>query len=45
MKSSAATVGEYLEELAPERREAVSAVREVVLANLPTATRRGSTSA
>ena len=35
MKSSAATVGEYLEELAPERREAVSAVREVVLANLP----------
>ena len=35
MKSNAATVGEYLEELAPERREAVSAVREVVLANLP----------
>ena len=35
MKSSATTVDEYLEELTPERREAVSAVREVVLANLP----------
>ena len=35
MKSSAATVGEYLNELSPERREAVSAVREVILANLP----------
>ena len=35
MKSSAATVGEYLDQLTPERREAVSAVREVVLANLP----------
>ena len=35
LKSSAATVGEYLDQLTPERREAVSAVREVVLANLP----------
>ena len=35
MKSGATTVSEYLEELSPERREAVSAVREVVLANLP----------
>ena len=35
MKSGAATVQEYLGELSPERREAVSAVREVVLANLP----------
>ena len=35
MKSGAATVDEYLDELTPERREAVSAVREVVLANLP----------
>ena len=35
MKSGAATVSEYLEELTPERREAVSAVREVILANLP----------
>lgn len=35
MKSSAATVDEYMDELTPERREVVSAVREVVLANLP----------
>ncbi len=35
MKSTATTVAEYLEELTPERREAVSAVREVILANLP----------
>ena len=35
MKSDAATVEQYLRELTPERREAVSAVREVVLANLP----------
>ena len=35
MKSSAATVDEYLDELSPERREAVSSVREVVLARLP----------
>ena len=35
MKSSAKTVQEYLEDLTPERRAAVSAVRDVVLANLP----------
>ncbi len=35
MKSGAATVEEYLDELTPERRGAVSAVREVILANLP----------
>ena len=35
MKSDAATVEEYLSELSEERREAVSTVREVVLANLP----------
>ena len=33
--SSAATVEEYLAELPPERREVVSAVRDVVLRNLP----------
>ena len=35
MKSEANTVQEYLEDLTPERREAVSAVRNVILANLP----------
>ena len=35
MKSGAGTVEEYLAELTPERRAAVSAVREVILANLP----------
>ena len=35
MKSGAQTVQEYLAELTPERREAVSAVRDVILANLP----------
>ena len=35
MKSSAETVEQYLEELTPGRREAVSAVRDVILANLP----------
>jgi hypothetical protein len=35
VKSSAATVDEYLDELSPERRDAVSAVRETVLAKLP----------
>lgn len=34
-KSAATTVAEYLEELSPERREAISAVREVILAHLP----------
>lgn len=35
VKSSAATVEEYLAELPPERREAIEAVRRVVLDNLP----------
>ncbi len=35
MKSDAATVEEYISGLSEERREAVSTVREVVLANLP----------
>ncbi len=35
MKSTAATVEEYLDELSPERREAVSTVRQTVLSNLP----------
>jgi hypothetical protein len=33
--SRAATVEEYLDELPPDRREVVSAVRDVVLRNLP----------
>ena len=35
MRSTATTVDEYLEGLSPERREAVSAVRQAVLSNLP----------
>jgi hypothetical protein len=35
MKSTAATVEGYLTNLPPDRREALSAVREVILANLP----------
>ena len=35
MKSDATTVAQYLDELSPERREAVSAVRKVVLESLP----------
>ena len=35
MKSAAKTVQEYLEKLTPERCAAVSAVRDVILANLP----------
>jgi hypothetical protein len=35
MKSTAKTVDEYLNGLPPERREAISAVRKVILANLP----------
>ena len=35
VRSAAATVEEYLGELAPERREAIEAVRDVVLHNLP----------
>lgn len=35
MKSSARTVNEYLDSLPDDRREAISAVRKVILANLP----------
>ncbi|HEY5915320.1 MAG TPA: DUF1801 domain-containing protein [Verrucomicrobiae bacterium] len=35
MKSTAKTVDEYLNGLSSERREAISAVRKVILANLP----------
>jgi hypothetical protein len=35
MKSTAATVGEYLKELPEDRRESISAVRKVILDNLP----------
>ncbi len=35
MKSSAQTVDEYVRSLPPDRREAISAVRDVILANLP----------
>lgn len=35
MKSDAKTVDEYLQSLPPDRRAAMSAVREVVLAHLP----------
>ena len=35
MKSSAKTVADYLKELTPERREAISAVRRVINAKLP----------
>jgi len=35
VRSSAATVEEYLDELAPDRREHIESVRNVVLENLP----------
>ena len=35
MSSKAATVAEYLAKLAPDRREALRAVRRVILKNLP----------
>lgn len=35
MRSSAQTVTQYLAELPPERREAIDAVRETILASLP----------
>ena len=35
MQSSARTVQDYLKELPPDRREAMNAVRDVILANLP----------
>ena len=41
MKSSATTVAEYLQSLPAERRTAISAVREVILANLPTGYEEG----
>ena len=33
--SEALTAGQYLAELAPDRREAISAVRTVIVGNLP----------
>ncbi len=35
MQSEAKTVAQYLESLSPERREAISTVRELILNNLP----------
>ena len=35
MKSDAKTVDEYLKSLPPDRREAIGAVRKIILANLP----------
>jgi hypothetical protein len=35
MKAQAKTVDEYLDSLPPDRRQALSAVRKVILANLP----------
>lgn len=35
MRSEAATVGEYLDGLPPDRREAIGTVRDAILANLP----------
>lgn len=35
MRSNATTVGQYLRELPADRRAAISAIREVILANLP----------
>ncbi len=35
VRSAAATVEEYVQELAPDRREDIQAVRELVLDNLP----------
>lgn len=35
VRSEAKTVQQYLETLSPDRREAIAAVREVILANLP----------
>ena len=35
MKSSAVTIKEYLEEMPPERREAIKEVRQTILKNLP----------
>jgi hypothetical protein len=35
VKSAARTVEDYLEELSPERRDAIAAVRDVILSHLP----------
>ena len=35
MRSNAATVEAYLEELGPERREMIETVRQVILDHLP----------
>ncbi len=35
MKSTAASVAEYLSEIPPDRREAIGKVREIILHNLP----------
>ena len=35
MQSKATTVSQYLKELPDDRREAIAAVREVILENLP----------
>ncbi|MFN2112450.1 MAG: DUF1801 domain-containing protein, partial [Anaerolineales bacterium] len=35
MRSQASTVKDYLAELPPDRREAIAAVRQTILANLP----------
>ena len=40
VRSNAATVEEYLNELAPDRREQIEAVRNVVLDKLPGRLRR-----
>ena len=40
MQSDAKTVSEYLQSLPEERRVAIQAVRQVILDNLPKATKR-----
>ena len=45
MQSDAKTPEEYLSELDPTRREAISAVRTVILDNLPTATTKSCNTA
>jgi hypothetical protein len=43
MQSAAKTVAQYLKELPPDRREAIAAVREVILENLPKGYEEGMT--
>ena len=45
VQSTATTVDQYLNELPPDRREIVAAVRELILENLPEDTRKRCTSA